>query len=228
MIDMKQNVWKATAAIGTAALLMLSMAGCGTQAAGQATASSGETPAAETAVTETVSAALPTKDSITVSETFTNNADGEHAITADGETASYANIAVTKTGDSGGDEADFYGDNAAVFATDGATLELSQIVVTTDGTHANGVFSYGQGTTVNISDSVIETTGNCSGGLMTTGGGTMNASNLNIHTTGRSSAAIRSDRGGGTVNVTGGSYTTDGPAPPPSTPPPTSPCPTPC
>ena len=84
------------------------------------------------------------------------------------------------------------------------------MVVKTNGTHANAVFSYGEGTTVNVSDSVIETTGNCSGGLMTTGGGTMNATNLNIHTTGNSSAAIRSDRGGGTVNVTGGSYTTDG------------------
>ena len=84
------------------------------------------------------------------------------------------------------------------------------MVVITDGTHANAVFSYGEGTTVNISDSYIETSGNCSGGLMTTGGGTMNASNLTINTSGRSSAAIRSDRGGGTVNVDGGYYATSG------------------
>ncbi len=143
-------------------------------------------------------------------ETYENTADGEHAIEADGNTAEYSNIAVTKTGDSEGDEADFYGENAAIFATNGAALNLNEITVTTDGTHANGVFSYGEGTIVNISDSVIETTGNCSGGLMTTGGGTMNADNLTINTTGNSSAAIRSDRGGGTVNVNGGSYTTDG------------------
>ena len=145
-----------------------------------------------------------------VTETYENSADEEHAITADGEEASYSNIAVVKTGEASGDEADFYGANAAVFATNGAALTLSEITVDTDGTHANGVFSYGEGTTVNVSDSVIETSGNCSGGLMTTGGGTMNASNLTIHTTGNSSAAIRSDRGGGTVNVTGGSYTTEG------------------
>ena len=151
-----------------------------------------------------------TADDITVNETYENTADGEHAIEADGNTAEYSNIAVTKTGDSEGDEADFYGENAAIFATNGAALNLNDITVTTDGTHANGVFSYGEGTTVNISDSVIETTGNCSGGLMTTGGGTMNADNLTIHTTGNSSAAIRSDRGGGTVSVNGGSYTTDG------------------
>lgn len=167
----------------------------------------------DTDVIETIEindTALITKQDITVNETYENGEDGGHAIEVSNEEASYSNIQVTKTGDSSGDEADFYGENAAIYAYDGATLTLSEIVVETDGTHANGVFSYGEGTTVNISDSVIETTGNCSGGLMTTGGGTMNAENLNIHTTGNSSAAIRSDRGGGTVNVTGGSYITDG------------------
>ena len=168
--------------------------------------------AAQTAAADTSAstAKTPSKDDIEISETYENNTDEEHAITADGEEASYSNIAVIKTGEASGDEADFYGANAAIFATNGATLNLSEITVDTDGTHANGVFSYGEGTTVNISDSVIETTGNCSGGLMTTGGGTMNATNLLIHTTGNSSAAIRSDRGGGTVTVTGGSYTTEG------------------
>ena len=166
------------------------------------------------AQTETTSgsstAKIPSAEEIEITETIENNTDEEHAITADGEEASYSNIAVVKTGDAEGDEADFYGANAAIFATNGGSLTLSEITVSTDGKHANGVFSYGEGTTVTISDSVIETSGNCSGGLMTTGGGTMNASNLLIHTTGNSSAAIRSDRGGGTVNVTGGSYTTEG------------------
>ena len=139
-----------------------------------------------------------------------NDTDGEHAITADGNTAGYSNTKVIKSGEAEGDDADFYGENSAIFATNGATLTLSDMDIETDGTHANAVFSYGEGTTVDISDSVINTKGNCSGGLMTTGGGTMNAKNLDIHTTGNSSAAIRSDRGGGTVNVTGGTYTTDG------------------
>ncbi|MDO5118044.1 MAG: hypothetical protein Q4D34_06120 [Eggerthellaceae bacterium] len=151
-----------------------------------------------------------TADDIKVTENYDSSADGEHAITADGETKSFENIAVTKTGSSSGDEADFYGENAAIFATNGATLDLKNILVTSDGTHANAVFTYGKGTTVNIADSVIETVGNCSGGLMTTGGGTTNASNLTIHTTGNSSAAIRSDRGGGTMTVDGGGYTTEG------------------
>ena len=153
----------------------------------------------------------PSKEDIETTETVENGEDGSHAITADGEEASWSNTAVTKTGDSGqGDEADFYGDNAAIFAANGATLNLSNMVVETNGTHANAVFSYGEGTSVNVSDSYIETSGNCSGGIMTTGGGTMNAENLTINTSGNSSAAIRSDRGGGTVTVTGGSYTTSG------------------
>ena len=210
-------------AILTAALLTASLAACGgsgkqsksteaaTQSLTEAASAQTATETAAQAATEAAKKAALREEDITVSETIENSADGEHAITADGESASYSNIKVVKSGDSSsGDEADFYGENAAIFATNGAALDLSQTVIKTDGLHANGVFSYGEGTTVNISDSYIETSGNCSGGLMTTGGGTMNASNLTITTSGNSSAAIRSDRGGGTVNVDGGSYTTSG------------------
>ena len=197
-------------------LLVLSMAACSggtdsteaTQAAEETIVATEE--AAELLATEASSKKLSESD-ITINETIENSIGGEHAISADGESASYSNTKVVKTGDSEqNDEADFYGDNAAIFATNGGTLDLSDMVVITDGTHANAVFSYGEGTTVNIKDSYIETSGNCSGGLMTTGGGTMNASNLTINTSGRSSAAIRSDRGGGTVNVDGGYYSTSG------------------
>ncbi|SCW63063.1 hypothetical protein SAMN02910456_02262 [Ruminococcaceae bacterium YRB3002] len=184
------------AAAAAASLALTAMTGCAQTAAG---------------VSESTEINTDTSITVEVTDEITSTNDSEHAIEVSGETAEYSNIKVTKTGDSeAGDEADFYGDNAAIFATDGATLTLENIVVETDGLHANAVFSYGEGTTINISDSVITTSGNCSGGLMTTGGGTMNATNLDIHTTGNSSAAIRSDRGGGTVTVTGGTYTTDG------------------
>ena len=175
-------------------------------------AAEGETSADAAGTAASASAqAGPAKEEIVTTETVENSEDSSHAVTADGEEVSMSGTAVTKTGDSDqGDEADFYGDNAAVFAANGGTLNLSNMVVETDGTHANAVFSYGQGTIVNVSDSYIETSGNCSGGIMTTGGGIMNAENLTINTSGNSSAAIRSDRGGGTVTVTGGSYTTSG------------------
>jgi len=161
--------------------------------------------------TSDYTAAPVSADDINIEQEIMSSGDGDHAIQSDGQTESLSNVKIIKTGDSdAGDEADFYGDNSAVFATNQATLTLTNMIIDTNGKHANAVFSYGEGTTVNISNSVITTEGNCSGGLMTTGGGKTNASNLSIHTTGNSSAAIRSDRGGGTVNVDGGTYTTDG------------------
>ena len=183
---------KGVLAASLAGMLMFSMAACSTEEASEAAVK------------------YLTKEDITVNEEITNSADGEHAIEVSGEEKEYANVGVTKTGEADGDDADFYGENAAIFATEKGTLTVKDSLVETNGTHANGIFSYGEGTTVNVSDSVIETTGNCSGGLMTTGGGTMNANNLTINTSGRSSVAIRSDRGGGTVNVTNGYYKTTG------------------
>ena len=204
---------KATAFMLTA-LLAGSMAACSsgtTQTETQAATASEAIRETQTATATEAAVKKLGEADITINDTIENSTGGEHAILADGESLSYKNTRVVKTGDSdSGDEADFYGDNAAIFATNGGTLDLSEMVVKTDGTHANAVFSYGEGTTVNISDSYIETSGNCSGGLMTTGGGTMNATDVTVNTSGNSSAAIRSDRGGGDVNVTGGSYTTSG------------------
>ena len=190
----------------------LPLYGCAMQSAKEADTDAME-ETAETDEPETeqeTSRTYLSEEDIKIESTIDNSLDGGHALEASGETVSLSNALITKTGDSEGDEADFYGENAAIYAQDGAVLDLSDLVIKTDGTHANAVFSYGSGTTVNISDSVIYTSGNCSGGLMTTGGGTTNAENLTIHTTGNSSAAIRSDRGGGSVSVNGGSYTADG------------------
>ena len=201
----------------TAVATGITVSGCGDQAVSSVSSAVSQATQSEASATQSTTAQPTTnggkrlsESDITVSETISNAEDGGHAITADGENADYSHVLVTKTGEADGDEADFYGENAAIFAANGGTLNLSDIVVKTDGTHANGVFSYGEGTTVNIADSYINTTGNCSGGLMTTGGGTMNANDLTIETSGNSSAAIRSDRGGGTVNVSGGYYATSG------------------
>ena len=108
------------------------------------------------------------------------------------------------------EDGDFYGINAALLATNGATVTIKNATVNSSAQNGNGVFSYGADTTVNISDSTITTSADNSGGIQTTGGGTTNAENLTVTTSGNSSAAIRSDRGGGTVNITGGSYTSNG------------------
>ena len=141
---------------------------------------------------------------------FSSTNSDQNAILVDGETLSISGVSVSKTGDSDGESADFYGINAGILADNGAELTISDVSVNTDGTHANGIFSYGEGTVVTVSGSSITTTGNNSGGLMTTGGGTLIADSVTISTSGNSSAAIRTDRGGGTVSVSNSDGTTSG------------------
>ncbi len=163
-------------------------------------------------VTNGTSAASLDDNASVSGETYTSTGDDENALRADGVTAELDGVTIEKTAgeSSNTEDGDFYGQNAAFLALNGATVTIKNADVTTSAINGNGVFSYGEGTTVNISDSTIHTTMRNSGGIQTTGGGTTNAENLTISTEGDSSAAIRSDRGGGTVNVDGGTYTTDG------------------
>ena len=154
-------------------------------------------------------------------KTISSDTSDVSAVIVEGSTVTENNLTVSKTGSSdGGDNCNFYGQNAAVLAKDGAILYINDSYIYSDADGANGVFSYGgnggkngasgDGTTVYISDTTIITEGNGSGGIMTTGGGSTYAENLTVTTSGRSSAAIRTDRGGGTVSVNGGTYTTNG------------------
>ena len=102
----------------------------------------------------------------------------------------------------------FYGNAAALLATDG-TLYVSDSTIDTDSAGGAGAFAYGDGT-VYIADTAITTRQGTSGGIHAAGGGTLYAWNLDVNTAGGSSAAIRSDRGGGTMVIDGGTYTTTG------------------
>ena len=150
-----------------------------------------------------------------------NKADESALLISTKEAVNIFHPTISKTGSSdGGDNCSFYGVNAALLVKDGSTSTIKGGMITSDGTGANGVFSYGgngghnggqgDGTTVIIEDTKITTTGDGSGGIMTTGGGVMKAKNLTVNTSGRSSAPIRTDRGGGIVTVEGGSYTSNG------------------
>lgn len=163
-------------------------------------------------VTQGTSANTIDADSSVYTETYESDGNDENALRVDGAEVTLDDITVKKSGgnSSNTEDGDFYGQNAALLATNGATVSIRNARILSSAQNGNGVFSYGEGTTVNISDSVITTTADNSGGLQTTGGGTTNASDLTIETSGNSSAAIRSDRGGGTVNADGGSYTSNG------------------
>ena len=144
--------------------------------------------------------------------TYTSTGDDENALRVDSAEVTLENVTINKDGGatSNTENGDFYGVNAALLATDGATVTIKNATVTSDAQNGNGIFSYGSGTTVNVSDTTITTSKDNSGGIQTTGGATTNARNLTVTTAGNSSAAIRSDRGGGTVKVDGGTYTSNG------------------
>ena len=163
-------------------------------------------------VTQGTAATTISEDGTYSEESYTSTGDDENALRVDGATVTLDGVTVDKSAGatSNTEDGDFYGMNAALLATNGASVTIKNATVTSSAQNGNGVFSYGSGTTVNISDSTITTTADNSGGIQTTGGGTTNASNLVIETSGNSSAAIRSDRGGGTVNVSGGAYTSNG------------------
>ncbi len=141
-------------------------------------------------------------------EKYSSETGSQNALLVSGGTSTLTNPSITKTGDSNGDESDFYGTNAAVLVKEG-TLNIDGGTITTNGSHANGVFAYSEGI-INITDTKINTTSNNSGGIMVTGGGTLTANNVTIETEGDSSAPIRSDRGGGTLTANGGTYTSHG------------------
>ena len=159
--------------------------------------SSQRTTAAASAATqdEAAAATLPegsgsaklTESDIAVNETIENAEDGGHAIVADGETLSYANVRVNKTGEADGDEADFYGENAAVYAANGGTAYIE-----TSGNCSGGLMTTGGGT-MNAENLTINTSGNSSAAIRSDrGGGTVNVTGGNYTTSGTGSPVIYS------------------------------------
>ena len=140
--------------------------------------------------------------------TYSSEIGGENALLVTNGTVSLDSPTITKSGDESSESSDFYGTNAAVLVS-GGTLNISGGSVSTNGSHANGVFAYSSGI-VSLEEVSITTDGNNSGGIMVTGGGTLSAKALTVSTKGNSSAAIRSDRGGGTMTIEGGSFLTNG------------------
>lgn len=137
-----------------------------------------------------------------------SNSD-ENSILISSGNVSLINPQINKSGDSKGDNADFYGTNSAILVYNGAKVNISGGEISTDGIHANAVFSYNKGN-LNIDNTNINTINNFSGGLMVAGGGKITANNVTVKTKGNSSAAIRSDKGGGELVVNGGTFETTG------------------
>ena len=141
-------------------------------------------------------------------QTYSSTEGSQNAFLVTNGTSKISNAKITKSGNSNDENSDFYGTNAAVLVKNGI-LNIDGGSVTTNGSHANGVFAYANGT-INLTNTNIKTTSNNSGAIMVTGGGKLNATNVTAETDGNSSAPIRSDRGGGIMIVNGGKYTANG------------------
>lgn len=147
-------------------------------------------------------------DTINNLQTYSSTEGSQNTLLVTNGTSKISNAKITKSANSNDENSDFYGTNAAVLVKNG-TLNIDGGSVTTNGSHANGVFAYANGT-INLTNTNIKTTSNNSGAIMVTGGGKLNATNVTAETDGNSSAPIRSDRGGGTMIVNGGKYTANG------------------
>ena len=141
-------------------------------------------------------------------QTYSSTEGSQNAFLVTNGTSKISNAKITKSGNSNDENSDFYGTNAALLVKNG-TLNIDGGSVTTNVSHANGVFAYANGT-INLTNTNIKTTSNNSGAIMVTGGGKLNATNVTAETDGNSSAPIRSDRGGGIMIVNGGKYTANG------------------
>ncbi|MBR0427039.1 MAG: hypothetical protein IJK18_02405 [Clostridia bacterium] len=150
-------------------------------------------------------------DTQTITNTNYESSEGSQnaLLVKTGGNVTLTKSSITKTGDSSDENADFYGTNAGILVNNNGKLNISDSTITTNGSHANGLFVYGTGE-ANVKNLSINTSSNMSGGIMVAGGGTLSAEDLKVTTEGNSSAAIRSDRGGGTMTITGGDYTTNG------------------
>ena len=83
-------------------------------------------------------------DTTNSGNSYTSTTGSQNALLVTGGTSTLTNLSVTKSGDSDGDNSDFYGTNAAVLVKEG-TLNIKGGTVTTNGSHANGVFAYSKG-----------------------------------------------------------------------------------
>ncbi len=109
-----------------------------------------------------------------------------------------------------GDDTSFYGTNSAVYASgSSAYINVSGGSVTTDAKGSNAVFAT-DGATITVSDLTINNSKSVSRGLHCTYGGTINATNVNITTNSETSSTVATDRGSGTVTVNGGTITAKG------------------
>ncbi len=147
-------------------------------------------------------------------ETLSTSTSDYNVVQVTNGTLNLVGCTISKTGDYSsnysGDDTSFYGTNSAVYASgSSAFINMTGGEVSTNAKGANAVFAT-DGATITVSDIVIDNTKSVSRGLHCTGGGTINATNVDITTRSETSSTVATDRGGGFVTVNGGTITAKG------------------
>jgi hypothetical protein len=137
--------------------------------------------------------------------------DQSGILVTDGGTLKVGDATIQTTGNSSSnDSSSFYGLNAALVATSGSSVELSDSSISTTGSGANGAFATGQGSSVTLCNVKITATGGGGHGVMATQGGSVTLTDVEIDTSGANSAPLATDRGGGTITASGGTAVASG------------------
>lgn len=137
--------------------------------------------------------------------------DQSAVLVANSGTLSLSKSKIATSGNtSSQDSSSFVGLNAAILATTGSNINLSDSTITTTGEGANGAFATGSGSTVYLTNVVINAAAGGGHGVMATNGGTVALKDVDIMTAGKNSGALATDRGSGTIIAEGGTVTTSG------------------
>jgi hypothetical protein len=182
--------------------------------ASSANAPAGGAPGGSSTAVQPTAAALTVSGEIKTADgqTYTAADQDESAVlVSNSGNLTLTNTTVKTTGNtSSNDSSSFYGLNAAVVATAGSSVTMSDSSISTTGSGANCAFATGSGASVTLSNVKIDATGGGGHGVMATQGGTVTLKDVVITTAGANSAPLATDRGGGTVTATGGSATATG------------------
>jgi hypothetical protein len=137
--------------------------------------------------------------------------DVSAVLVTDGGDLVLTGATITKTGDtSSADQSSFAGLNAAVLATTGSSITLTDSTIQADAAGANGAFATGAGSVVTLTGVTIDANGDGAHAVMATQGGTLLLEDVVMTTSDVHSGAVATDRGSGTITMTGGSATTSG------------------
>ncbi|MCF0156005.1 MAG: hypothetical protein HUJ85_02810 [Veillonella sp.] len=150
--------------------------------------------------------------SVTIKQNEGNKKKDQNVLLARKGAVMHVNgVILTKTGDTTSEEgSNFNGQNAAVLATKGSQINVSDTQINTDAEGSNAIFATGENATINVNGTIIHTKKNSSRGLDATYKGTVIAKNVTITTEGAHSASLATDRGEGTVKVTNAKLSTAG------------------